>query len=392
MMQRVPIRPRASWRRIVQEQGLVFHTDPGGNDYWREDAYYLFLEREIDEIDDATLALNELCLRVCAFVVENRAYERLRIPAWMIPAIEASWYAQDPTLYGRFDLVYDGFSPPKMLEFNADTPTSLLESSIIQHYWREDVMSGADQFNSIHEELMAQFGRIRALRNVERMHFACLQDNPEDTMNTAYLMDVFAQVAGGNPEHRSVLLDITELGFNIEDGTLRDARTDEGIAALFKLYPWEWLARDQFDVTDDPHIWAHVRNWATFLEPAWKMLLSNKGILPLLWELNPGHPNLLPAFFDGPGGVDHFVQKPLLSREGANVTIVKDNQIVHQTGGDYGSEGFVFQQHIDIPECDGRFPIIGSWIVGETPCGIGIREASSPITDNNSSFVPHIFE
>ena len=34
------------------------------------------------------------------------------------------------------------------------------------------------------------------------------------------------------------------------------------------------------------------------IEPPWKAILSNKGVLPLLWQRHEGHPNLLPAFFD----------------------------------------------------------------------------------------------
>ena len=34
-----------------------------------------------------------------------------------------------------------------------------------------------------------------------------------------------------------------------------------------------------------------------WLEPAWKSIISNKALLPLLWEMFPNHPNLLPAYF-----------------------------------------------------------------------------------------------
>jgi len=395
MLQRVSIRPRPNWKRIVQDQGLTFHTDPNGDPYWREDAYYLFLEREVDEIDDATHALHDLCLQAVEHVVRNRLYNRLRIPPHMVPAIENSWAARDPSLYGRFDLVVDGINPPKMLEYNADTPTSLLEASVIQHFWREEVFPSTDQFNFIHETLVERMRAIAAERKLKRLHFLCIQENAEDLLNTSYLMDVWAEAMGGpkggDPQQLATLLDISELGFNLQDGTIRDARTEEFIAGLFKLYPWEWLARDQFDVSPDPHLWMQVRNWSTVLEPAWKMILSNKGILPILWELFPGHPNLLASYADQPGPLQDFVRKPFYSREGANVAIVTGGQTRLHTGGEYGAEGFVFQQLAPIPECSGHYPVVGSWVVGDTPCGMGIRESRSPITDNLSSFVPHIF-
>jgi glutathionylspermidine synthase len=128
------------------------------------------------------------------------------------------------------------------------------------------------------------------------------------------------------------------------------------------------------------------------MEPAWKMILSNKGILPILWERNPGHPNLLRAYRDEfmfRQGVDAYVAKPLLSREGANVRIVSPWHQAAASGGDYGEEGFVYQEYAPLPEIDGHRPVIGSWIIGQEPAGMGIRESVGPITDNLSRFVPH---
>ena len=133
------------------------------------------------------------------------------------------------------------------------------------------------------------------------------------------------------------------------------------------------------------------RNSAFFIEPAWKMILSNKAILPLLWQLFPGHPNLLPAYFTPELLGDH-VKKPILSREGANIDIVVGDRVVYQTEGEYGEEGYVYQQLFELPFFSGNYPLIGSWVIGQQPAGIGIREASTLVTDNWSRFVPHLIE
>ena len=128
-------------------------------------------------------------------------------------------------------------------------------------------------------------------------------------------------------------------------------------------------------------------NW---IEPVWKMLWSNKALLPILWQLYPDHPNLLPAYFEPHNA--NYVQKPKLSREGANIAIVQNGQIVQSTGGNYGDAGFIYQDIAQIPNMDGNYPVIGSWIIGGEAAGMGIRESSSMITDNVSRFVPHYFE
>jgi glutathionylspermidine synthase len=130
-----------------------------------------------------------------------------------------------------------------------------------------------------------------------------------------------------------------------------------------------------------------------WIEPPWKAILSNKGILPLLWSMFPGHPNLLPAYFDGEeaavGLGTSYVRKPLYSREGANVTLVSAGSPIDQQPGPYGAEGFVRQALAPLPEFSGQYPVLGSWIVDGTPCGLSIREDDNPITGNMSRFVPH---
>ncbi|HKS65249.1 MAG TPA: glutathionylspermidine synthase family protein, partial [Xanthobacteraceae bacterium] len=161
---------------------------------------------------------------------------------------------------------------------------------------------------------------------------------------------------------------------------------DKPIELMFKLYPWEWMFREQFGA----YLAGSPTRW---LEPPWKAILSNKGILPLLWAMFPRHPNLLPAFFeDDPKAAElgnSFVRKPLYSREGANVSIVVDGTAVDQDEGPYGAEGYVRQAVATLPHIDGNYVAFGSWIVAGQPCGLSAREDVSPITKNTSRFLPH---
>jgi glutathionylspermidine synthase len=120
------------------------------------------------------------------------------------------------------------------------------------------------------------------------------------------------------------------------------------------------------------------------------MLLSNKAILPVLWEMFPGHPNLLPASFEPGRFATDYVKKPLYSREGANVSINARGESI-EAPGEYGEEGFIWQAYHPLPRFGANHCVIGSWIVGSEPAGIGIREDDSPITRNTSRFVPHYF-
>ena len=160
---------------------------------------------------------------------------------------------------------------------------------------------------------------------------------------------------------------------------------NKDITNIFKLYPWEWIQEDKFalNVIKDKTYW---------IEPAWRCLATNKTILAILWKLFPYNQYLLPAYLDKDyteGMLPNRIIKPKLGREGANVTIFSGDNIIEQTGGVYGKEGFVVQEYYDIPAFDGMKPVIGSWIIGLKPCGMGIRESETNITNNLSRFIPH---
>ncbi|MCX6954501.1 MAG: glutathionylspermidine synthase family protein [Verrucomicrobia bacterium] len=374
-MKRFPLTPRPDWRAKAEALGFTYHTHEGGP-YWDESACYVFSPREVDDLEAAANTLHQLGLDAAQVVIDRGWWSRLGIPENAVPAILASWERDDPSLYGRFDLAYDGESPPKLLEYNADTPTALIEAAVVQWYWLQECFPRADQFNSIHERL------IEAWRNVaaERVHFAAVSDLPEDTQTITYLMDT-CQQAG----FQTKWVPIESLGWDASAGRFVDA-DDAEVNALFKLYPWEWMWHETF-----ADFLPAAKN--LFIEPPWKLLLSNKGLLPILWELNPGHPNLLPAFETAHASLGgNYVRKPVLSREGANVTLVERGATVEENNGDYGAEGFIYQALAPIPDFAGNRPVCGVWTVNHEACGLGIREDTRRITGNLSRFVPHRME
>ena len=311
-------------------------------------------------------------------VIRDKRYAELAIPPRAVPLIEQSWEADAPSLYGRFDFSYDGTGEPRMLEYNADTPTSLVEAAVAQWFWLEERFPGGDQFNRLHEALVETWTELKPHLLDPTVHFAAI-DDVEDESTILYLRDT-AEQAG----LRTVQLRVQDIGW---DGARFVDVDGAEIRCIFKLYPWEWMLGEEFG----GHL-ARTAGNVQWMEPAWKMILSNKGILPILWERSPGHPNLLPAYRDEfmfRQGVDAYVAKPLLSREGANVRIVSPWHEPAASGGDYGEEGFVYQEYAPLPEFDGHRPVIGSWIIGQEPAGMGIRESVGPITDNLSRFVPH---
>lgn len=376
-MRRHVIQPRDNWPAIVESQGMHYHS-LDDIPYWDESVCYEFTLHEINELEAATYELDRLCLQAVQFVLDEGRLDEFQIPREFQEFIRTSWEKDEPTLYGRFDLVYDGRSPPKLLEYNADTPTGLIEAAVIQWFWLQDQFQGRSQFNSIHERLIEAWRKLRTQFNSggSPLHFVAMADQLEDFMNVNYLRDT-AHQAGWETRY----LHLEEIGWDAARSAFTDL-DENAIEHCFKLYPWEWLQRDSYGAM-------LLESSTQWIEPPWKAILSNKAILPILWELFPQHPNLLEASF-APLSHDNFVTKPIFSREGANIQIFSHGQLRQATDGQYNGP-VIYQALCELPNFEGFHPCLGSWFVNGWACGLGIREDESLITGNESRFVPHYF-
>ncbi len=392
-MDRIRLPERPDWRAEAEKLGFTF-ADMHGEPYWDETSAYSFTLTEIeDRIEDPSTELHAMCREAVAAILADEALmARMGVPPARWDLVAESWRSGAGELYGRFDLAYDGHGPAKLLEYNADTPTSLYESAGFQWLWFEQqqaarvLSDGTDQFNGIHEALVARLSELFAPDT--DVHFAAVAGNPEDYATVETL--AWAAREAGLGAHYT---DLDKIGITAE-GQFADAE-DRVIGALFKLYPWEDLLRDPFA----DHV---ATSGCRFLEPAWKALVSNKAILPVLWNLFPGHPNLLPAFFeDDKSGLAKaadlmlrgHVVKPLFSREGASIKIVEAGRVTEASNNtEYDIHPKIIQAYHPLPVLGGMRPVIGAWVVGEVCVGMGVREDASRITQDLSRFKPHFIE
>lgn len=381
-------RPRDGYLDLVKAQGLTYPETPTGDGdkvvpYWNEAAWYEFTLDEVETIEAATEELWGLCVDAVAKMARDFDDARLGLPAGTMDYARESIRRADPAVYGRFDFHYDGLAP-RMLELNGDTPTGLIETGVAQWHWLEQMMPGLDQFNSVHERLVDRWralGKTGAFPgNVVHFLWNDIDTSGEDEMTVQYMRDC-AEQAGlttyGQP--------IAHVGWDVEGQCFRDAM-GEPIRSAFKLYPWELMLDEEFG----QHVLAgREKDPVKWVEPGWKVLMSTKAILPVLWEMNPDHPNLLPAFFDEPGDLVDWIAKPLHGREGDNIRMRVDGVDSETTDGGYGAEGYVYQQWCPLPSYDGNRPMLGSWVIDGQAAGMIVRESDGPVTDYFSRVVPH---
>ena len=239
-MQRTNVRPRDNWQSKVEAEGLTFHSPSAmaPKPYWDESAAYRFSAAEIDTLEAAANELQTMCLAAAQNVIDKQRYAELAIQPDAIPLIEWAWNQEPPALYGRFDVAWGGAAssgaPPKLLEYNADTPTSLVEAAVVQWSWLEDMAATLpggkpDQFNSIHERLIAKWKDVQSYLT-EPVYFAALEfDEPdpqhakeaaEDHLTVTYLRDTAQQAGLADPRARHP-------GYRLEPGSflLRRSRS-----------------------------------------------------------------------------------------------------------------------------------------------------------------------
>jgi len=371
-----------------------------GWDWAIEDACQNYVAREAVQLPEAEAeallqaadSLYDMLVEALPDPLPDALLQRLAIPANLWEAVRLSWHDERHWhLYGRFDLAMTP-EGPKLLEFNADTATSLPEAAVVQ--WASLVAAGQAQddrqANGLFECLEDQFRHWRALNNDRQatLLLVYLPDSAEDAANCAVLAEA-ARAAG--------FADVFSCA--VDDMTVSVQGEDRGVWAesvpgqwqkfdfLFKLVPWEILAEEEPELTADFTQLLATRN-VVIANPAYSLLFQSKGILAHLWETFPHHPLLLEASFDSLSG--HHVRKPLFGREGQNVTEIQpDGRTGAATTGDFGQQPQVYQRWADLPtDAQGRSYQAGVFWAGEA-CAIGFRREAGFIT-NLSEFVPHI--
>ena len=367
----------------AESLGFVFHS-PEEREYWARDACYALTPEAVTAMEAAARELNGMIAAAADRVIARGDYSAFGFTPRLAALVEASHRRGEPSLYGRFDFRLDPDGTVKLFEFNAETPAALLEAATVQLAWfeetphGEETRPGTDQWNAIDDLLVARWSRMDLPR---RIHFAAERQREDEIAQVAYLMAT-ARAAGFEAEFLPVD-DISwqaEAGFVTPDGTPLDA--------CFKLYPWDWL-----DIEEGAPLLPLGRT--RWIEPARRMVPASKAILVTLWEMFPGHPLLLPASLDRAAIDGPAIGKPALGLEGYGMTV----EGTAQDESTEIAEGLppsptIWQQWAPLPghaTPDGvAFPVMGVWMIGDEPAGLGIREGDERVTTFEDRFVPHV--
>jgi glutathionylspermidine synthase len=381
--------------KYLESIGFVWHTDSDNSSYI-SDEIVVISEDEANAYYEATNELYDMFAQAGQYVIDNDLFHELNIPFNLVEIIKESWENEVHWhLYSRFDLAggIDG-KPIKLIEFNADTPTSLFETAIIQ--WamlKANNLDEASQFNNLYEALKDNFKRIITLdSDIEKFEehyaglgwkilFSSISSSSED-INTTKLLQHIASEAGFNTDFEF----IENVQFN-DEGIYKD---DELFEFWFKLIPWENIAIEESELA---LILTEIitNQKAIIFNPAYTLMFQSKGFMKVLWDLYPNHPLLLETSFEPLVGKKQ-VEKRCFGREGANVKIINSDQSIdEQTSGDYEGHKAIYQEYVEFPkDISGNSYQAGVFYAYEA-CGLGFRRGGK-ILNNMSKFVGHIIK
>jgi len=379
----------------LEELGFFWHTDTDQTSYL-SDELVVITEEEVTNYYEAVNELYDMFVEAGEYIIENNLFHEVGIPFNLIDIIKESW-SEDLHwhIYGRFDLAGGIDNKPiKLIEFNADTPTALFETSIIQ--WtilKANNLDESSQFNGVYEALIDNFKRIVTLQeDVSQFDglyegwkflFTSIRDNIEEE-NTVRLLQHIANEAGFDTEFAY----IDEIEFDPQDGIFFN---DINYELWFKLIPWEDIALEEPELA---MILTQIINnqKAIIFNPAYTLMFQSKAILKILWDLYPNHPLLLETSFE-PLSNKAQVVKPIFGREGGSVTILdaNNNTIIKDINRDYDNHKMIYQEYVEFPsDSQGNYYQAGVFFAYEA-CGLGFRKGGK-ILDNMSKFVGHIIQ
>ena len=377
---------------VLEELGFTWHTDSDGSKYVSDELVEIS-SAEAEVYYTAANEIYDMYVEAAEYVIENDLFFDLGIPFNLVDSIKKSWENDVHWhIYGRFDLAggVDG-EEIKLIEFNADTPTGLFETALLQ--WallKHNDMNEEKQFNNVYEGISENFKRVITLFDETsefdsrydgwKILFSSISENPEEEATTRLLQQM-----------------ATDAGFNTSFEYLENTHFDEnGIYDAdeneyeywFKLYPWEDIAHDEPELaTTLTNIMQNQK--AIILNPAYTLLFQSKGMLKILCDLFPDSPYLLQTSYEPLDGVKQ-VEKTVFGREGANTKIINaDGNIAEQTDGPYDNHKKVYQEYVEFPkDVKGNKYQAGVFFAYEA-CGMSFRKGSE-IMDNMSKFVGHV--
>lgn len=343
---------------------------------------------EVDEMYHTTESMYAMYVTAAEYAMNHNLWKEFGITnPKLIEVIKKEWNADKfRHIWGRFDFAGGTSGKPlKLIEFNADTATAIVETSVLQYaVLKTNGLADDCQFNDVYDSMIDAFKQMDDDTDEVISAVAFSINTEEDNRTIEYIAEC-ASVAGIDIEVKSV----ESLYFDRELGVFS---SDDGVTitkpynTIVKLVPWEMMLEGEPEMTDII-LDLILADKLVVINPAYTLLFQSKYMLKLLYDLFKEHSAILECDTKPLSG--KYVSKPIFGREGANVTIIDNNSEVAKEDGDYAGQPMIYQRYVEFDtDVDGKTYQLGSFMCNES-CGVAFRVSDTPIIVNTSEFVGH---
>lgn len=362
------------------------------------------------ELAQATAQLGQIFQRVTPVLqqADDHLLGELGIPEEAWAAVRLPSALSQTTIVGRFDFAQtkEGL---KMLEFNSDTPTGIVEAFYVnEQLCRFYGVGNPNQANQ--QDIYRAFQQAakeyeKAGFPTRRIFFSALDWHEEDAGTTRYLLEQ------SGLEGRFVPL----ADLRVWQDRLYVLLGEEMVPVdlLYRLHALEKLAEEMDE--DGYPTGAHVldliaRRRVAVINPPAAFLTQTKALQALIWSLHEAgqfwskaehqiiDAYMLPTYFENRfAGSAAYVTKPIYGREGGGVTLYdrQGEAIMRDQEESYWEQPMIYQKLVDLPKIEvgtlqGKYQgrlLWGSFLLGGKPSAI-VARVGGPITNNMSYYLP----
>lgn len=384
-------------------------------------------QSQLAELRRASEALGRVYARTVHIVQQGEPalWTELGLPEAAFGALQLRFDDTVPTMIGRFDfaLTPDG---PKMLEFNSDTPTGIVEAFHVNGRICE-AYGAVDPNEGCRMALAAAFERMLRLYReagyaARRVVFSALDWHEEDAGTTRYLLQQSGVAGAGFVPLADLRVEGDRLWAPslLPEGTAVAAGEPpsmQPVDVLYRLHALEKLAEDRD--TDGYPTGEHALRLIAdrrlaIMNPPSGFVAQTKALQALIWNLHEAgeffteeeHDTIrrymLPTYLEPcfEAGMP-YVAKPILGREGSGVTIYDGSGAARESSGEneYADQPMVYQQYTELPPVrvetasgpfDGRL-LWGCFLIDGRGSAV-VTRVGGTITNNLSYYLPCALE